>query len=605
MTYSLEDVAQLIKTHFNLQGKLTPLPGEIDLNYRLETGGDEQFTFKIANSQEKLENLEFQNALMRHLDLAGLGLAIPKVVNGITGKPILTIQEGEKSRFIRLLTWVEGRPLAKVNPHTPHVLKQLGGLTGKLSKALQNFSHPASERFIKWDVAQLKWIEPHIARMEDKSRKDLLNHFLKLHREWVSPVEPSLRKSVIYNDANDYNVLVSHDKIDPVIPSVIDFGDAVFSHTVNDLAIALAYGLMDKPDPLGAAFHIVKGYHEIFPLREDELKALFALAAARLLISVVCSEINREEEPDNVYLQVSDKGAWDLLEKMRGISPSLAYFTFRDACGLPAHPGYQHFTSWAATASLHQIVKTNPKTEGHWLDLSVGSLDLGGQHDVLDSLRLHQKISEVIHSSGKQLGIGKYNETRPFYTSQDFNFEGNEGPEWRTVHIGLDLFLPAGEPVFAPVDGVVVCAADNAGDRNYGPTVILKHDILPELTFYTLYGHLSRQSIQTLKPGDTLKAGDRFATLGNLDENGGWSPHLHFQIMLDLLDNEGDFPGVARPSTREVWRGICPDPWWLIANKPSPANDLRGEDDLRQYRSEHLGRNLSLSYQKPLHMVRG
>lgn len=605
MTYSLKDVAQLIKTHFNLQGKLTPLPGEIDLNYRLETGGDEQFTFKIANSQEKLENLEFQNALMRHLDLTGLGLAIPKVVNGITGKPILTIQEGEKSRFIRLLTWVEGRPLAKVNPHTPHVLKQLGGLTGKLSKALQNFSHPASERFIKWDVAQLKWIEPHIARMEDKSRKDLLNHFLKLHREWVSPVEPSLRKSVIYNDANDYNVLVSHDKIDPVIPSVIDFGDAVFSHTVNDLAIALAYGLMDKPDPLGAAFHIVKGYHEIFPLQENELKALFALTAARLLISVVCSEINREEEPDNVYLQVSDKGAWDLLEKMRGISPSLAYFTFRVACGLPAHPGYQHFTIWAATASLHQIVKTNPKTEGHWLDLSVGSLDLGGQHDVLDSLRLHQKISEVIHSSGKQLGIGKYNETRPFYTSQEFNFEGNEGPEWRTVHIGLDLFLPAGEPVFAPVDGVVVCAADNAGDRNYGPTVILKHDILPELTFYTLYGHLSRQSIQTLKPGDTLKAGDRFATLGNLDENGGWSPHLHFQIMLDLLDNEGDFPGVARPSTREVWRGICPDPWWLIANKPSPANDLRGEDDLRQYRSEHLGRNLSLSYQKPLHMVRG
>ncbi|MEZ4972631.1 MAG: aminotransferase class III-fold pyridoxal phosphate-dependent enzyme [Cyclobacteriaceae bacterium] len=604
MTYSLKDVSQLIKTHFNLHGKLTPLPGEIDLNYRLETG-DGQFTFKIANSNEKLDNLEFQNALMKHLDAAGLGLDIPKVVNSITGKPILTIKEGDRTRFIRLLTWVEGRPLAKVNPHTPHVLRQLGGLTGKLSKALQDFNHPASERFIKWDVAQLKWIEPHVAKMKDKARKDLLNHFLLLHRQWVLPVESSLRKSVIYNDANDYNVLVSHDPIDPVIPSVIDFGDAVYSHTVNDLAIAMAYGLMHKPDPLGAAFHIVKGYHEIFPLQDEELKALFSLTTARLLISVVCSEINREEEPDNIYLQISDQGAWDLLEKMKSISPSLAYFTFRNACGLPAHPSNHRFTQWASTASLHQLVKNDPVNESHWLDLSVGSLDLGGQNTVLDSQKLDHKIAELINSSGKKLAIGKYNETRPFYTSQEFNFEGNEGPEWRTVHIGLDLFLPAGETVFAPIDGEVVSATDNAGDRNYGPTVILKHDILPELTFYTLYGHLSRHSIKKQKPGDKLKAGTPIATLGDLYENGGWSPHLHFQVMLDLLDNEVDFPGVARPSVKEIWTSICPDPWWLIANKPSPVIESRGEHELRQSRSEHLGKNLSLSYQKPLHMVRG
>ncbi|MCB0488271.1 MAG: aminotransferase class III-fold pyridoxal phosphate-dependent enzyme [Cyclobacteriaceae bacterium] len=605
MTYSPEDAAHLIRTHFSLQGELTPLPGEIDLNYRLEASDGGQYTFKIANSNEKLENLEFQNALMKHLNTAGLGLDIPKVVNSITGNPILTIKEGDRSRFIRLLTWVEGRPLAKVNPHSTHVLRQLGSLVGSLSKALQDFSHPASDRFIKWDVARLKWIEPHVAKMKDNARKDLLNHFLLLHRQWVLPIESSLRKSVIYNDANDYNVLVSHDPIDPVIPSVIDFGDAVYSHTVNDLAIAMAYGLMHKPDPLGAAFHIVKGYHEIFPLQDEELKALFSLTAARLQISVVCSEINREEEPDNIYLQISDQGAWDLLEKMKGISPSLAYFTFRNACGLAAHPSHQRFTQWASTASLHQLVKNDPVNESHSLDLSVGSLDLGDQNTVLDSQRLHYKIAELINSSGKKLAIGKYNEPRPFYTSQEFNFEGNEGPEWRTVHIGLDLFLPAGETVFAPIDGEVVSASDNAGDRNYGPTVILKHDILPELTFYTLYGHLSRQSIKKLKPGDKLTAGSPIATLGDLHENGGWSPHLHFQIMLDLLDNEVDFPGVARPSVKEIWTSICPDPWWLIASKPSSVTEPRGEHELRQSRSKHLGKNLSLSYQRPLQMVRG
>ena len=241
----------------------------------------------------------------------------------------------------------------------------------------------------------------------------------------------------------------------------------------------------------------------------------------------------------------------------------------------------------------------------HWLDLSMGSLELGNQSNVLDGIQLNEQIQVAIKHSRKPIGLGKYNEVRPFYTSNAFKHEGNDGPEWRTVHIGLDVFVAADVPVFAPIDGIVHSVVDNAGDRNYGPTVILQHDVEPELTFYTLYGHLSRSTLTHLKPGDKVLAGDQFSSLGNFEENGGWAPHLHFQIILDLLGKQGDFPGVARPGQIEVWKSICPNPWLLIDGFNSHVVLPEMNTDLIAYRKSHLGKNLSLSYHQPLRMERG
>lgn len=606
MSFSLNDIEKLIIVHYGLNGTLKSLPGEIDLNFLLTTSKGQKYTFKVANGKEKRENLEFQNSIMNHLVVKDLGLEIPAVIPSLSGDNISIVKDkNDQNRFIRLLTWVEGRPLALVNPHTPELLYKVGELCGKLSRSLQDFEHPAANRFIKWDLAQRSWIKPHFDAVKDVRKRQLLDYFYDLSEFTVKPLETSLRKSVIYNDANDYNILVSHDALNPVVPGVIDFGDAVYSHTINELAIAMAYALMHKPDPLQAASHMVRGYHNTYPLHDDELKVLFPLIATRLIISVICSQLNRAEEPDNVYLQISDDAAWKLLEKLKQISPSLAYYTFRYECGLDPCPTQKIFTDWAKTAALKPVIKCDDIINQHWLDLSMSSLELGSQDEVLNDISLQQNIKSAIVNSGKSIGIGKYNEARPFYTSADFEHEGNDGPEWRTIHIGLDLFTEADTPVFTPLDGEVVSAVDNKGDRNYGPTVILKHNVLPELTFYTLYGHLSRNSVTALKPGIKIKAGEQVGTLGNLDENGGWSPHLHFQVLLDLLDSKGDFNGVALPSRQAVWTGLCPDPRWLIGNSPSPSASDTDEQKLMEFRKAHLGKNLSLSYRSPLHMVRG
>jgi len=608
MNYTLPEIKDLVRNIYGLEGDIKPLPGEIDLNFLMITEGGKRYTFKIANAKEKKDILEFQNALMTHLLEKEMGLEIPAVILSLKKERIATMEDSDgKQRLIRLLSWVEGRPFATVNPHSNELLFNLGALCGKLSKALADFDHPAAHRFIKWDLAQAEWITPHFDHVKDEHHRGLLHYFYQLYTTRVKPIEATLRKSVIYNDANDYNVLVSLDKANPKVPGVIDFGDAVYSHVINDLAIALAYGMMHKPDPLKAAHEIVKGYHNIYPLQENELKSLFPLGCVRLLISVTCSQINREEEPDNVYLQISDDAAWKLLDKLYEISPDFAYYSFRDACGMEPCPASLTFIKWISenAATFKSVVAHDLKGEAHWFDLGMGSHELGNQSHILDSKKLHNRIEQALDDSGKPIGLGRYSEVRPFYTSTAFESEGNDGPEWRTVHIGLDVFMKAGEVVSTPLAGVVDSVADNQGDRNYGPTIILKHEILPELTFYTLYGHLSRVSLQNIKVGDVLNAGAQVGTLGDIHENGGWSPHLHFQIILDLLGKSGDFPGVARPSQINVWKSICPDPWLLIVGAVSPGQGDEGNTALLQFRKEHLGKNLSLSYRHPLRMERG
>lgn len=603
--YTLEQIRALALEHYRLDVTVKSLPGEIDFNYWVQTPDGATFNLKIANPNEEIRQLEFQNALMTHLSNAGLGLEVPRVQSSAQGLDIVPIVAPDGSaRLMRLLTWVEGRCFADANPHTPQLIEQVGELCGKLCQALQDFDHPGAHRFIKWDIAQATWTKSHLDAIAEPDKKVLAEWFLAFFEQNAAPILPLLRQSVIYNDANDYNILVSADPINPVVPGVIDFGDATFTHTINELAIAAAYVCMHKPDPLSALHDLVRGFHRVFPLTEPEAAALFPLIGARLLISVTCSAMNRRENPENAYLQISDASAWELMERLRALPFGLVHATIRAACGWEPCPRYAAFEQWATGHhdSVAAIVPGDIRA-GQWLDLGVSSPDLGSYADIEDAERLHRLILDV--HAGK-IGLGKYNEVRPFYTSDAYEVQGNEGPEWRTVHIGLDVFMPPGTPVYAPLAGTVHSFRDNANDRDYGPTIILEHVVSEDLTFYTLYGHLTRTSLESLTVGQAIAAGTAFCQIGPMPENGNWSPHLHFQVMLDTLGNEGDFPGVAFPSKRDIWTSICPDPWLLLFGQKSPhPQPVPDPAELLRQRRQNLPKNLSISYQKPLIIQRG
>ncbi len=176
-----------------------------------------------------------------------------------------------------------------------------------------------------------------------------------------------------------------------------------------------------------------------------------------------------------------------------------------------------------------------------------------GINDVAD---FTEYLFEQIVSGDLPVGIGRYDEDRVLYRHSPLF---DDSTERRSIHLGIDLFVTGGTTIYAPLDGVVHSYANNDRLGDYGPTIILAHE-LDGTRFHTLYGHLSRACIEEISRGQAVPHGGAFAEVGEHHENGGWPPHLHFQIVTDMDGAEGDFPGVAAPSERKRFLDLCPDP---------------------------------------------
>lgn len=172
-------------------------------------------------------------------------------------------------------------------------------------------------------------------------------------------------------------------------------------------------------------------------------------------------------------------------------------------------------------------------------------------------------ISGYLKTNNAAAAYGGYRETRNLYLRSE-NFDG--GPARRDIHIGIDIWAKAGTPVLAALDGVVHSFDYNAGVGNYGPTIILEHRVGTE-TFYTLYGHLSTESIENIEIGDKFCAAQQMATLGVPAENGDYAPHLHFQVIADIGNYFGDYPGVCAKNDLDFYLANCPNPDLLLKLK--------------------------------------
>jgi 4-aminobutyrate aminotransferase-like enzyme/Ser/Thr protein kinase RdoA (MazF antagonist) len=646
--FTTRDASRIANDLYNLRASAQVLPGELDHNFHLRDESGQEFVLKIAHAEERKTILDLQNTVLERLAARDSSLLLPRVRATRTNETIATITADDgTSRFVRLLTYIPGRLFANVKPHTPALLHSLGALLGRMDRALQDFSHPAARRAIKWDLQGASWIRDYLPYIEQPARRAIVEGFLARFETEALPVIPALRASVIHGDANNYNVLVSEISAEPArVISVIDFGDMLHTCTVSELAVAAAYAMLGKADPLAAAAEVVAGYHVVFPLTGQELAVLYPLICARLCISVVNSAYQRQVEPRNDYLTISEQPAWKLLEQLVDVHPRLAHYTFRHACRLTPCPNTDAVVQWLENNpdKLGRVVEPDLRAANKVIfDLSIGSRELGNLVELSDVQWFTRQLFARMEASQSSVGIGRYNEARPIYTGNQYRVAGNDGPEWRTVHTGLDIFMEVGAPILAPLDGVVHSFRNNDTPLDYGPTIILQHtitsladndlknlpnrrgeggeerrggplwspavplqDAKPDLTFYTLYGHLSEDSLAGLYVGEHIARGTSFARIGSYEVNGGWPPHLHFQLITDLLDREGEFPGVALPSQRGVWLSLSPDPN-LVTRIPAqcfPANGLSVEQIL-EARAERIGGSLSISYQNPLKIVRG
>jgi 4-aminobutyrate aminotransferase-like enzyme/Ser/Thr protein kinase RdoA (MazF antagonist) len=607
--FTVEDAQKIADSKFGVKGTVKELPSERDLNFYIRTDFGDEYVLKIAAKSENREILEMQNRAMQHLADNHVPFNVPLFILSKDGDEILTIKDSKKNEhLVRLLRHLPGKLFAELKPHSPGLLSEFGEFIGALTCGFEGFSHPSAKRMFYWDLKLASSvIEKYKEYVKDSEKAEAIDYVMSIYDTLAVPRMPDLRTSVIHNDANDYNVLVSHAySPEEARFGILDFGDMVLTHTINELAVAIAYALLGKADPIGAASKIVEGYHSSYALTETEIELLFPLILARLATSIAIAGYQTQLEPDNKYLLISQENVWDLLQRLMEVHPRFASYAFRQACGLPPCVNSEKVVEWLRENArdigplIDFDIRKAPFTV---IDLSVGSLEIEKTSDLTDIDRFSAIMSRGIAEGEAKFGIARYNEARLIYAGEQYL---NPAGESRTVHIATDLILEPGTQIKAPFDGTVHSLKDNNLPLDNGPTIILEHDAgFTDLKFYTLYAHLTKGSLIGLTPGDEIKKGQKIADVGSYPENGGWPPHLHFQLIVDMLDKEGDFFGVAPASMREVWLSICPDPNVILQlpeDRISVSMDTRTVLDARQ---SFIGRSLRTAYDEPLHIVRG
>jgi peptidoglycan LD-endopeptidase LytH len=216
-------------------------------------------------------------------------------------------------------------------------------------------------------------------------------------------------------------------------------------------------------------------------------------------------------------------------------------------------------------AEFFPVVPFDPATERvSLLDLSKGNTELD-ELTYSDTEAFSAYIRQKRVMGHARYLMGGYGELREMYKRSQLFGLGAEVTETvatvaepRRLHLGTDIWGEAGTPVHAPLGGMVHSLAYNDQFGDYGATIILQHQ-LDTVSFHTLYGHLSLRDIASIRSGQFITRGERFAHFGPPAENGHWPPHLHFQIIEDMALWEGDYPGVCKYSERDYYLGNCPN----------------------------------------------
>jgi 4-aminobutyrate aminotransferase-like enzyme/Ser/Thr protein kinase RdoA (MazF antagonist) len=589
------------------------LPSERDQNFLLTVDGAPRLVLKIASATESPAVLAAEQRAMQHVaQRLALTPRIEVLRDGRTLTPV-TGPDG-RAHLAWVISALPGVPLGSMAHRSPALFERFGAAVAALTCALDGFDDPALHRDFHWDLARGRAvIAQHRALITDPALGaaiDTLVHGFDAH---TAALLPGLRRSVIHGDLNDYNVLVGggDDLFDrgQHVTGVLDFGDMVHGATLGELAIAIAYAVLDAGDPLSVVWQMVHGYHRGHALTEPEMRALFGLAALRLCMSACLAAHQQRHHPDNGYLGISQAPLRRTLPRLARIPFGVAAATVRSACGLEPVASSAAVRTWLAarTAAFAPVLGIDLRDEPALvLDLGVGSALVSGDERDNAEPAFTERVRAAIHDAGVRVAIGRYDEPRLLYVTPAFAAGDGTLAEHRTIHLGLDLFAEAGTAVHAPLDGEVHAADEHPRRLDYGGVIVLRHRTDDGVVFFTLYGHLSRASFADLRVGQRVARGEQLARLGRPDENGGWTPHLHLQIITDFLGLGSDFPGVGTPGRRDVWRSVSPDPNLLVGipahRLPAPGRPL---SDALARRRASVGPSVRVAYRRPLRIVRG
>ncbi len=317
----------LLQSEFGFQKiEIEKLDGYDNANYLIETYTG-KFIFKTYKNSDELNDLvKAENKTLIFLQKFDKN-KYPKPIPFNDGSYVKILNIDGEKRICRMLSFIEGELLGGVK-HTKELFESFGIFLAVMDLNLQKFkNYTIKARLWNWDLIYLNLNTKYIDDIPNAKDRSTVSYFFQQFEENVRPLIPELRKQIIHGDANDWNVLVKNGEIS----GIIDFGDLTHSLLINELAIAIAYACYDKENPLDWALIIIRSYHNKFPIQENEIKVLYYLIAARLVMSVCNSAHSKKINPDNKYAYVCEKSAWKMLYRLLSINPVYAENKFREA----------------------------------------------------------------------------------------------------------------------------------------------------------------------------------------------------------------------------------------------------------------------------------
>ncbi|MEM7763536.1 MAG: phosphotransferase, partial [Pseudomonadota bacterium] len=510
----------LLGEYWTLSTEWQSLAGEFDLNF-----SDGTVIYKVMRANCPRDIVDLQIACLTHL--ANRNLAVPRLVPTASGGHLIELSDGSSTHLCWAISRVPGTVLAETRPLALTLVADIATTLASLHTALADFEHPALTRTMRWDLREALNVRDDAGALSSHPLADTL------HAIFSNLTTPALERlgqlpaQAIHNDLNEHNLFCTTPaNAAPQLAGIIDFGDMIAAPRVVDVAIAAAYLMLQSEQPITALNRFVAAYAAQHPLDESEIALIWPLALTRMAVSAVHAHEAVVAGDDDPYLQTSQAAVTRFLAANAASNTDFIEAGLRQATGLPSQQ--QPTRDWIAThGNTAAPLFDRSLANAPQLDLHIAGIDTP-DNPIAPDLSQVASLITALDPDGTRGVLGRYREARLIYGADFFLAGDHQASARRTFHIAIDVFLPAGTPVHAPLDGVVHSAEVCDREFDYGGLIVLKHTPTDDVTFYTLYGHLQHDSAASLAPGQPIKRGEVFAHLGAEHENGGWPPHIHF-----------------------------------------------------------------------------
>lgn len=517
---SLDHAATILSDRYGRSGPMRSLGSHQDQNVMVEDAGG-RFILKISNPGFSHEGLLAQNAAMLHLAERAIPFRAPVPLPDADGALIGQVVDGGATYDVRLVTFLDGRPLADFGYLAPVVLRRQGWLAASAAQVLADFDHPGLDRTLQWDVRHASDVVAAFgASIPDVSDRADIQRAMDRAQLMIDALAPNLRVAVCHADVTDVNVVATLNMAGQPWPdALIDFGDLLRTWLAADVAVAgLSLIGHDPDDALGVIANVLRGYHSVLPLTEDEVAALWPLVVARSASSLASSEHQARLEPDDEYVQGSVEDDWRIWHAVRAVPWRAAHGVLAESVGMVAPPLPRPPRPAAGLVALPDDVR---------------SVDQSVTADTIAPERWNL-VDGVVSQLQDGWGVGRFDEGRLAPV-------GDGG-----VSTGVEVFAPAGTAVRAPASGRLSLLD--------AQTLALALDD----TWRLVLG-----GITSVVDADSAATGDGLGVVAAASDG---PPSVTVQLVADL-DHR---PPLLAPRT-SGWRYATADPtiWW--ASSPVPA----------------------------------